>query len=72
MTWQPYPRDPQLHYQERGNLVLNAHDNGAWSVYDRTSEYPPRNSVLAPVLGPYTLEDAKLAAEQAAQQMEPW
>ena len=69
MNWHPYPRDPQLHWCEHEDLVLNAHENGSWSVYSRTSRAEARNSTLAPIVGPHGLEVAKAAAENAAKQM---
>jgi hypothetical protein len=66
--WFQYPNsDGQYAYH--GNLVLNAHPSGAWSVYHGWSKVRPRNSEMAPTLGPKGIEAAKQQAQDAAIQM---
>jgi hypothetical protein len=69
MIWHPYPQDPTSEYALQDDLVLRAENNGAWSVYSKTSRVLAQGSQFSPILGPYTLAEAKLAAEEAAQHM---
>lgn len=65
--WTQYPTGFGW-YKEVEGLILNAREDGAWSMYDQRAVMPSKCSTLAPILHP-GLEGAMASAEQAANEL---
>jgi hypothetical protein len=71
INWLPYPSAPG-EYATMGDLVLSAYPDGSWTVYNRKGGQSA-GSEFAPIMGPFTLEEAKQKSVEAANQFNlPW